>query len=252
MVSLEYEISVLFRIGSIVSSRLSLDGIIREVIGLLARAMAADACFVYLHDLAKREIALRGASEASDGETLGIHRRLRIADDVARWVMSHNSVVALSPRSALDQRFKRFKEDPDYQACLAVPARSGGEAVGVLTLHHQQAHAHTRQEIGTVVFAAELLGAAITVASWREERARLTKELSEAKRELKSRRLVERAKGILQHRLDMSDQEAYLRLREQSRQSHKPMLDLAEAVILSEDIERHQTTVTRKSGVVEK
>jgi AmiR/NasT family two-component response regulator len=64
--------------------------------------------------------------------------------------------------------------------------------------------------------------------------------LSEAKRELRTRKLIERAKGILQHRFDMSDEEAYLKLKDQSRQSHMPMLDLAEAVILSEDMERHQ------------
>jgi len=64
-----------------------------------------------------------------------------------------------------------------------------------------------------------------------EENARLTEELE-------TRKVVERAKGILQQRFNLSEEDAYLRLRNQSRRLRRPMKELAEAIILAEDLNR--------------
>jgi len=58
------------------------------------------------------------------------------------------------------------------------------------------------------------------------------------KRQLETRKLVERGKGILQQRYGLSEEEAYLRLRNESRRLRRPMKDLAEAIILAEDLSR--------------
>ena len=50
--------------------------------------------------------------------------------------------------------------------------------------------------------------------------------------------MVERAKGILQHRYTLTEEESYLRLRNESRRLRRPMKDLAEAIILAEDMHR--------------
>jgi len=49
---------------------------------------------------------------------------------------------------------------------------------------------------------------------------------------------VERAKGILQHRQSLTEEEAYLRLRNESRRLRRPMRELAEAIILADDLSR--------------
>ena len=51
--------------------------------------------------------------------------------------------------------------------------------------------------------------------------------------------MIERAKGILQQRTGLSEEDAYLTLKNQSRKLHRPMKELAEAFILSEDLHRH-------------
>jgi uroporphyrinogen-III synthase len=47
---------------------------------------------------------------------------------------------------------------------------------------------------------------------------------------------VERAKGILQRELGLSEEQAYLALQKQSRQKRKAMREIAEAIILSEEV----------------
>jgi AmiR/NasT family two-component response regulator len=49
---------------------------------------------------------------------------------------------------------------------------------------------------------------------------------------------VERAKGILQRELRVTEEEAYLTIQRQSRQRRKSMKEVAEAIVLSEDVRR--------------
>ncbi len=82
------------------------------------------------------------------------------------------------------------------------------------------------------------MGGAISKSLLEEERARLLEETQEMKRALETRKVMERAKGILQQRHQISEEEAYLRLRNQSRRLRRPMKELAEAIILAEDLGR--------------
>jgi hypothetical protein len=58
------------------------------------------------------------------------------------------------------------------------------------------------------------------------------------KRTLEARKIVERAKGILQQRDGLTEEEAYLHLRSESRRMRRPMRNLAEAIILAEELHR--------------
>ena len=69
------------------------------------------------------------------------------------------------------------------------------------------------------------------------------------KRELETRKLVERAKGILQQDHGISEQDAYLRLRNESRRLRRPMKELAEAVIIADELSgRTRETVPPSAG----
>jgi uroporphyrinogen-III synthase len=84
----------------------------------------------------------------------------------------------------------------------------------------------------------EQLGLAVGKSLLQEENSRLLEETLEVRRALETRKVVERAKGILQRKLGLSEEEAYLRLKDQSRNLHRPMKDLADAIILLETLGR--------------
>ncbi len=206
-----------------------------EVVGLAVQATACDACLVYLIDQESHDIVLR-ASQVPHAADLG-HLKMKVGEGVTGWVAEHKSVVALPSNASGDARFKRFQAlvEDTYEAFLSVPLISGGEVIGVINVHHRQPHGHTRQEIATTQFIGEQLGVAISRSMLAEENARLTEELE-------TRKVVERAKGILQQRLNLSEEDAYLRLRNQSRRLRRPMKELAEAIILAEDLNRQNGT----------
>jgi uroporphyrinogen-III synthase len=211
-----------------------------EVVGLTVQATHCDACLVYLIDPATNEVVLR-ASQVPHASALG-NLRMHIGEGITGWVAEHKSVVALSSNATQDKRFKSFKGliEDTYEALLSVPLVSGGDLIGVINVHHREPHEHAPDEIGTLVFIGEQLGVAIAKAQLQEENARLLEATLEMRKELETRKLVERAKGILQRRHQITEEAAYLRLRDQSRRLRRPMKELAEAIILSEEIERQE------------
>ena len=88
------------------------------------------------------------------------------------------------------------------------------------------------------------MGGAISKSVLAEANARLVEETLEMKRQLETRKVVERAKGILQQRYSLTEEEAYLRLRNESRRLRRPMKDLADAIILAEDLSRKSEPAT--------
>ena len=62
-------------------------------------------------------------------------------------------------------------------------------------------------------------------------RARLEVEVQELSRKLSDRKLLDRAKGLLQANFQWTEEQAYLHLRRSSRQRRIPMRDIAQEVI---------------------
>lgn len=234
------DISVLHRISRIVSSERSLDEMLGEIVGLAARITSCDACLVYLVDGESDEFVLR-ASLVPHTKDVG-HLRMKMGEGVTGWVAKHQAPVALGADAAADSRFKIFPAlvEDTYEAFLSVPVVSAGKTIGVINVHHRDRHPHTDDEVSTIKFIGEQMGTAIGKSLLEEENARLTEEAAEAKRQLETRKVVERAKGILQQRQGVTEEEAYLRMRNESRRLRKPMKELAEAIILAEDLGRRE------------
>ena len=83
----------------------------------------------------------------------------------------------------------------------------------------------------------EDLSGIIQVAAARfAEHKRLRDELKEARNQLQERKLVEKAKSILIQRLGLDEAEAYKRMRNMAMSKGKRMAEIAEAVILSDEL----------------
>ncbi len=235
------DVSVLHRVSRIISSERSLDEMLGEIVGLASRVTGCDACLVYLIDEGSGEFVLR-ASLVPHAEDLG-NLRMKMGEGVTGWVAEHQSPVALSSNAAKDPRFKNFPTlvEDTYEAFMSVPVITAGKAIGVINVHHRDQHPHSAEEISTLQFIGEQMGTAIAKSLLEEENARLTEETAEAKRQLETRKVVERAKGILQRRESITEEEAYLRMRNESRRLRRPMKELAEAIILAEELGRKAT-----------
>jgi len=80
-----------------------------------------------------------------------------------------------------------------------------------------------------------------TIAELREnerQREQLQSEKSVLSGQLEARKVVERAKGILQREMRVSEEDAYRTLQRQSQQLRKSMKEIAESIILNDELKR--------------
>ena len=127
-----------------------------------------------------------------------------------------------------DPRFRFFNELPEehYEAFLSVPILCRGKAVGLINLQHRARNDYTQRQIQVISTLGCVAGAAIEIAQLEKKNAQLSQELED-------RKVLERAKGIVQREMGLSEEEAYITLQKRSRQLRRPLREVAEAVILS-------------------
>jgi signal transduction protein with GAF and PtsI domain len=232
----DWQVAILHRTSRIVSSGLSIDDMLQELVAITVEVTGCDACLVYLPDSQTGDIVLRASQLPHDAEIGAV--RLNLGEGIAGWVAQHRSAVALSNRAFADSRFKHFTTliEDTYEALVSVPLVRGGEVIGVLNVHHREPHEHTPDEISVLCFLGEQMGGAIAYSNLAEHNAKLKKEALLIRQQLEERKIIERAKGLLQQRFGLSEEEAYLRLRDESRRLRRAIREVAEAVLLVEGL----------------
>jgi signal transduction protein with GAF and PtsI domain len=171
------QIELLHQISNIVSSDLSLEKMLEELIALAVDVTHCDACLVYLVDRTSNEIVLRASQLEHSGEIGKI--RMKMGEGITGWVAEHQSVVALGARASADARFKSFQALPEdtFDAFLSVPLVSGGELIGVINIHHKAEHAHAPDEIALITFIGEQMGGAIAKSKLAERSTSAVKRM---------------------------------------------------------------------------
>jgi len=203
---------------------------LEQIIEFVSSVVKCDSCFVYLRE--EDELVLKASKNPHEDEVID-RLKLRVGQGITGWVAEHREPVAITQGASQDVRFKFFHELPEdsYEAFLSVPILSRGRVVGVINVQHKQAHTYTRRQIKLISTIGFLVGAEI-------EMARLECANSQLLQQLETRKLVERAKGILQRDLGLDEEQAYLTLQRQSRQKRRSLKEIAEAVVLGEEIRR--------------
>jgi two-component system, response regulator PdtaR len=117
--------------------------------------------------------------------------------------------------------------------------------VVLLTAYSDQALVERAKEAGVVGYVvkpfrqAELMPVIeLSLARFDEFRS-LERELGDLKEALEARKLVERAKGVLMEVHGLREAEAFHRIRKTSMDSRKSMREVAEAVLLTHEMERN-------------
>lgn len=222
-------------LGTRIAAADPLHEVLNEIVEFVAEHVSCDSCFIFV--LEGEELVLR-ASKNPHPEVLD-RLRMRVGQGITGWVAEHREPVALAEHAALDPRFKVFAELPEdnYEAMLSVPVISRGRVVSVINVQHRVAHDYPAREVRAISTIGHLVGAAI-------EMARLENEVIQLSDKLATRKVVERAKGVMQRELSISEEEAYTMLQRQARQRRKSMKEISEAILLADELKKGNRPVS--------
>ena len=223
--SKDFDPTFLYHVATGIASAAPLRDLLAHVLEFATSAAHCDSCLIYVVE--GDELILRASQNAHPD--IVDRLKLKIGQGITGWVAEHKQPVAIAQNAYNDQRFRFVNELPEdrFEAFLSVPVLSRGRVVGAINLQSRGPYAYSEREIQTVSSIGLLVGAHI-------EMARLESVNSQLAQQLETRKLVERAKGILQHDLRISEQEAYVRLQRQSQENRMPLGAVANAVILSQ------------------
>jgi uroporphyrinogen-III synthase len=233
--SAERRLEALAGLARTLSQENYLDRILQTISEMLAETFDSPVCSVMLVDEDRRELVI-SAARCSSPEYL--HKMpIKIGDSlIGRVVREARPIVIANVLHEKQYQYPELARRTGLGSLLSVPLMTRDTVIGTINIYSKEERHFTDEEIGFVKVVAGQAAIAI-------ENARLMSETLEMKRALEVRKIVERAKGILQHKHQITEAEAYLKLRNESRRLRRPMRDLAEAVILADDLERQKKSV---------
>ncbi|HKV48281.1 MAG TPA: GAF domain-containing protein [Candidatus Acidoferrales bacterium] len=221
------DIEFLHELGERIASADPLHRVLLRILDFIASVMKCDSCLVYV--LEGNELVLR-ASKNPHADVVD-RLRLRVGQGITGWVAQNKKPVLISCNAAQDARFQAFNELPEdrFEAFLSVPVLCRDRVVGVINVQHREPHAHSHSEIQLISTIGFLVGPEIDAVRRDDESSKLSEPTG-------ARKMVQDATRVLQRDLGISEEEAFLALQKQSRERRKSMREIADAILLSDEI----------------
>jgi GAF domain-containing protein len=178
------------------------------------------------HDPDGLELIAWSGRAVSDIENFDVELRRQAAG----WHRENLTAVLLDRDAWTDWRFERFPEflRNRFQATASIPLLDQGQMVGIVNICRAAASSWHPREAAFLRSLSLPLGALLAHTT---ARVKLESEVEELSRKLADRKLLERAKGLLQASYQWTEEQAYLHIRLTSRQRRTPMRDIAQEII---------------------
>ncbi|MDO9210870.1 MAG: GAF and ANTAR domain-containing protein [Deltaproteobacteria bacterium] len=226
--SLIKKLEALSKISKAISSDLYLEDILSLIVVVTAEVMKSKVCSLWLLDERDNALKIR-ATQAMSEEYLK-ERSLKMGEGVVGYVAVENRPMMIynvlkEPR----YKEKELAKIEGLVSMLSVPMCVKDKVIGVINCYTSYPHKFNKSEVE--VFTTVANQAAIAI-----ENAGLIMKAKMIEDELISRKLVERAKGILMKEQQLSEEEAFRRIQKKSMDLRKTMREIAEAIILANQI----------------
>ncbi|MDO8535826.1 MAG: GAF and ANTAR domain-containing protein [Candidatus Omnitrophota bacterium] len=224
------QFEALSRVSRTITSNLYLGDILKLIVTVMAEIMDSKICSLMLVDEKTKELVLKATQSMSDAYNKKAH--LKIGEGIAGKVALENKPKAINDLSKEPEyKYKDIAAKEGLKSLLSVPLAVRGKVIGVLNNYTSYPHKFTKNEINILTTVANQ--AAIVI-----ENAELMVKTKIVQEELETRKLVEKAKGILMRDQGMSEEEAFRKIQKQSMDIRKSMREISEAIILIENMKK--------------
>lgn len=224
-------IKALTDISRAITSDLFLEDLFKLIVMVTAKVTDVEICSLWLidEDLKPPMITLR-ATQAFAPEYVK-DRSLNLNEGVVGHVVSTKKPLVI--KNVLEDNAFKEKEMArklGLVSMIGVPLQLKDEKViGVMNCFTSEPHDFYETEINLITAVANQAALAIL----NTELMVKTKVIQE---ELETRKLLDKAKEIIMHRKKMTGDEAYRWLQKRSMDSRKSMREVAEAILISEEL----------------
>jgi signal transduction protein with GAF and PtsI domain len=222
------QISTLAQVGQVIASGKYLEEMLQLIVRMIAEMMQARVCSIMLVDNQKNELVLKAAKCSSD--EYWRKPNLKIGNSlVSRVVKAKAPLMVRDVTKEAAYQYPELATQEGVRSLVSVPMILKDNVIGVINVYSAQERIFSNEDL-------RVLSAVADQAALAFENTKLTVAVQESQEALQTRKSVERAKSILQKQANLSEEEAYKRLQQQSMKTRRSMREIADAVILSNEI----------------
>ena len=224
----EEQIRALTEISRAITSDLYLDDILTLVVSVTAKVMDSKICSLWLVDEKKGELKLRATQTISKDYLK--ERSLKLGEGVVGTVAKKNIPMSIyNVLKKLQYKEQEMARKENLSSMLSVPLVVREKVIGVINCYSQRPRRFSEVEVYLLTSVANQAAVAI-------ENTELMVKTRVIQEELEARKLVERAKEMLMAKKGLSGSAAFQRMQKMSMNTRKPMREIAEAILLAEEI----------------
>jgi two-component system, response regulator PdtaR len=225
----ENYIMTLSRISEAIISDLYIEDILKLIVNLTANMMEAKICAVWLLDEKSGQMRIR-ATQAMSRDYLK-ERVIKVGEGIVGYVAEKKEPVAII-NVLKDKRYKEkeLAKKEKLVSMLSVPMLVKEEVLGVMNCYTTTEYKFAKKDI-------ELLRTVANQAAVAIHNTELLIKTKIIQEELETRKKVEKAKGILVRTQGINEDRAYNLIRKASMNKRVHMKDIAEAIILANELE---------------
>ncbi len=218
-------IELFWHISKTLVSKSYLNEILQLIVTMTAQVMGSKICSLMLLDEEKAELKIAATQSLSAEYT---HKPpVKIGESISgRAVTERKPVMSVDVTKDKSYGFPEIAKKEKIVAMISVPMAIGDKVIGVINSYTHEPHVFSDMEI-------KILQAVANQAAIAIENTKLREENLEVKRELEERKLIDQAKTLIMELDELKEAEAYQLIQKSSRDLRKPMVEIANAIILA-------------------
>ncbi len=224
------QIDTLSRVSRTITSGRYLEEILNLIVTMTASMMNSAICSIMILDENLQELKIVATQSLS--EEYRRKANVKVGESISgRTVKEKCSISVLDVQSDPEYHFPELAKKEGLRSMVSVPMRINKRIVGVLNSYTSERHAFSKEEISLLQSVANQAAVAI-------ENTNLSEQSSAMEEALETRKVVERAKGILMKQNNILEEGAFKLIQRQSMDNRRTMREIAEAIILTAKIKR--------------
>ena len=223
-------LETLSQVSETVASNRLIEDVLQLIVTMTAQLMNSKICSIMLVDQDSGELRIAATQSLSDA-----YRRkppLKVGQSMSGRAVQEQRPVYVPDVTAEEGYFYRdLAKQEGLHSLLSIPMLMKDIPIGVINVYTSSYHPFSDEEVKTLQAIANQSAVAI-------EHTRLMEKSFEMQEALEVRKLVERAKGFLMASKRLSEPEAFRLMQRQSMNLRKSMREIADAIILAEELQR--------------
>ncbi len=220
----------LIKVSNSITSERYLDEILSLIVVVTAEMLNSKICSIMLLDDKGEELSIKATQSLSEEykKKPNLQVKSSLVGDVVKM---KKSLVVEDVRQNQRYVYRDLAVKENLSSMVAVPMIVKDKVIGVINVYTKELHQFSAEEVSVLQMVANQAAVAV-------ENTKLFEEASKTREALETRKLVERAKGILMRMNNLGEEAAHRLIHKKSMDTCKSMKEIAESIILMDEFRK--------------